>query len=158
MILVYNVLMLALYLAGAYITFMLHPIIGVLYIVFLVVMELQTYREACKYCCYHGKACGSGKGVIASLFFKKGDPKKFCERKLSFKDFIPQMLIGMIPFVLGIALLISRGFNPVILLAAIYPLLSWFVVNPLLYGTICKHCKQGKNCCPAMEFFNKKKK
>jgi len=151
--------MLALYIAGAYIMFKLYLIMGVLYVIFLIIMELQVYREGCRYCCYYGKKCGCGKGVIAPLFFKKGTPEKFCERELGFKDFIPQMLVGLIPFVVGTALLISRGFNLLILMAVIYPILSWFVINPLLYGKlVCNHCKQGKKCCPAMDFFNKKKK
>lgn len=100
-----------------------------------------------------------GKGVIAAKFFKKGDPKKFCERKLGFKDFIPQILVVLIPLIVGIALLVSRGFNLPILIAMIYPVFSWFVINPILYGKLaCIHCKQGSICCPALNFFIKKEK
>jgi len=108
---------------------------------------------------YYGKLCAFGKGIVAAKFFKKGDPKKFCERELGFKDFIPQILVVLIPLIVGIALLISRGLNLPILIAMIYPLFSWFVINPILYGKLaCIHCKQGSICCPALNFFIKKEK
>jgi hypothetical protein len=40
----------------------------------------------------------------------------------------------------------------------IYPVFSWFAVNPILYGKLaCLHCKQGSICCPALKFFTKGK-
>ena len=158
MIFIVNILTLLVYVAGAYIMFKLNLITGILYIIYLIILEFQVYREGCRYCFYYGKLCAFGKGAIAALFFKKGNPKKFCERKLSIKDFIPQLLVVLVPLIVGIALLISRGFNIIILIALLYPLLSWFCVNPIIYGKIaCIHCKQGSICCPALEFFTKKK-
>ena len=92
------------------------------------------------------------------MFFKEGNPEKFCERALGVKDFIPHVLVVLIPLLVGIAILISRGFNPLILTAMIYPVFSWFAVNPILYGKLaCPHCKQGSICCPALKFFAKGK-
>lgn len=143
-------------LAGAYIMFVLHWITGVLFIIYVVIMELNVYREGCRYCYYYGKRCANGKGVLAKFFVKKGDPKKFCERELRWKDFAPMMLGVFIPVIVGILLLISRGFNIWILLAVIYPALNWFAINPFSYGKLsCAHCKQGAKCCPAKEFFDK---
>lgn len=159
MVLVYNLAMLLVYLTGAYIMFSLSQLTGILYMLYVLIIELQVYREGCKYCFYYGKRCVAAKGLIAPFIIKKGDPKKFCERELSFKNFIPQLLVTLVPLVVGIALLISRGFNILILLALIYPLLSWFIVNPIVYGKIaCPHCKQGSICCPASDFFMKKQK
>lgn len=139
--------------------FSLSQLTGILYMLYVLIIELQVYREGCKYCFYYGKRCVAAKGLIAPFIIKKGDPKKFCERELSFKNFIPQLLVTLVPLVVGIALLISRGFNILILLALIYPLLSWFIVNPIVYGKIaCPHCKQGSICCPASDFFMKKQK
>ena len=107
---------------------------------------------------YYGKLCAFGKGAIAAIFFEEGTPEKFCERELGFKDFIPQVLVVLIPLLVGIALLISRGFNLLILTAMIYPVFSWFAVNPFLYGKLaCIQCKQGSICCPALKFFTKGK-
>ncbi|MBW2976779.1 hypothetical protein KY347_05015 [Candidatus Woesearchaeota archaeon] len=159
MVFAYNIAMLLVYLAGAYIMFKLSLIAGILYIIYLVILELSLYREGCRYCFYYGKRCVAGKGLIAPVFVKKGNPKKFCERKLKMKDFIPQILVVLIPLIVGIALLISRGFEILILIALIYPVFSWFTVNPLIYGKLaCIHCKQGTICCPALDFFAKGKK
>lgn len=154
-----NILILAVYVAGTYIILSLSLIAGILYIAYIVLLERRFFKEGCVYCVYYGQLCAFGKGVIAAKFFKQGDPNKFCERELGFKDFLPQILVVLIPFSLGIALLISRGFNLPILIAMLYPLLSWFVVNPILYGKLaCIHCRQGSICCPALKFFTKKKK
>lgn len=159
MVLVVNIFQLAVYAAGAYILFELSMITGTLYVLYLLMLEVNVYREGCRYCCYYGKLCAFGKGKVAVMFFRRGNPKKFCERKLSFKDIIPQLLVVLIPVIVGIALIISRGFDWIILMAILYPLFSWLCLNPIIYGKLaCAHCKQGSICCPALEFFMKKGK
>jgi len=154
-----SILQLLVFVAGLYIMFTLHWITGILFLIFLIILEIQLYREGCVNCCYYGKRCAFGKGIIASKFFKRGDPKIFRVRNLSWKDFIPQILVVAIPLVVGIALLISRGFNVLILIAIVYPILSWFFLNNIIYGKLaCPHCKQGSICCPALNFFDKSKK
>ncbi len=154
-----NILQLAVYVAGAYIMFKLSLITGILYVVYLLLLERSVFKEGCIHCCYYGKFCAFGKGVVAAKFFKRGDPKKFCERRLGLKDFIPQLLVVLIPLIIGVALLVSRGFDTSILIAMAYPLLSWFAINPILYGKLaCLHCKQGSICCPALKFFTEKQK
>jgi small-conductance mechanosensitive channel len=153
-----TILMLLVYVAGAYIMFVLNLITGILYVIYILLLEFFLYKEACPHCYYYGKLCAFGKGKLAKIFYKKGDPKKFCKRELKFKDLIPQLLVVLIPLIVGIALLISRGFNLSILIALIYPIFSWFVLNPIIYGKLaCPHCKQGSICCPALKFFTKKK-
>ncbi|MCK5283799.1 MAG: hypothetical protein KAK00_10460 [Nanoarchaeota archaeon] len=153
-----NLLMLTVYVAGAYIMFMLSLIMGILYVIYLIFLEIFLYKEVCPNCFYYGKLCAFGKGKTAAIFFKKGDPKKFCEREINWKDFIWQILVVLVPLVAGIALLISRGFNILILAALAYPVFSWFFLNPIIYGKLaCPHCKQGSICCPALKFFTKKK-
>lgn len=141
--------------AGAYIMFRLHWITGVLYILFLIFLEYSIYKEGCRYCYYYNKMCAFGRGKLAPLFTKKGNPKKFCERELKWKDFVPMMLASIIPIIVGIALLISRGFHLLTLIAILYPIANWFIINPILYGKVaCRYCKQGKKCCPALDFFS----
>ena len=157
-IVVANVLILAVYVSGGYIMFKPSLITGILYLVYVVLLEGYYLKEGCINCCYFNKLCAFGKGVVTSKIFKKGSPEKFCQRELGFKDFIPQLLIVLIPLIVGVALLISRGFDILILIALIYPVLSWFAVNPIVYGKLaCPHCKQGSICCPALKFFTKKK-
>jgi len=106
-----NILILAVYVAGAYIMLALSLITGFLYVAYLVILEFQYFKEGCTCCWYYGKLCAFGKGAIAAILFKEGDPEKFCERELGFKDFIPQVLVVLIPLIVGTAILISRGFN-----------------------------------------------
>ena len=157
-VIISNILMLAVYIAGAFIMFRLSLITGILYAAYIVLLERHIFKEGCVHYCYYGKSCAFGKGVIAAKLFKRGNPEKFCEREISFKDFIPQILVVLIPLIVGVALLISRGFDILILIALIYPVLSWFAINPILYGKLaCPHCKQGSICCPALKFFAKNK-
>ena len=150
------IVMLLTWLAALYIMFSLSCITGWLFVIFLVVLESSVYREGCRHCYYYGKRCAFVRGKIAPLFFKKRDGKAFSEREITWKDFLPQILVGLIPVIVGIALLISRGFEWLMLIAVIYPVLNWFIINPILYGKLtCAHCKQGKKCCPALKFFDK---
>jgi len=143
---------------GLFILFTLHWITGILYAIFLIILEISIYREGCRYCCYYGRTCAFGRGRIAGLFFKKGDAKKFSEKSVSFKSFLPYLLGNLIPLIIGIILLISRGFNWIILIATIYPLVSWFVLNPFIFGELaCPHCEQCSKC-PAAQYFIKKEK
>ena len=159
MVLVFNLALLVVYLAGAYIMFRLHLITGILYVIFLLFIESSVYREGCRYCYYYGKRCVAGRGLIAPLFVKKGAPKKFCEKEITFKNLIPQLLVVIIPVVVGIALLISRGLHVLTLISVVYPVFSWFAINPVIYGKLaCNHCRQGSICCPTMDFFSKQKK
>ncbi|MFH1450889.1 MAG: hypothetical protein ABIF92_02820 [archaeon] len=152
------ILQLSLYVTGSFIMFKLHYITGILYIIFVLFMESTIYREGCRDCFYYGKRCAFGRGLLAPLFVKKGDGKAFREKEVTFKDLIPQVLLSLIPVLVGIALLISRGFDALILIALLYPVILWFGLNEIIYGKLsCPHCKQGKICCPAMEFFMKKR-
>lgn len=81
--------------------FALSLITGFLYVAYLVILELYFLKEGCIHCCYYGKLCAFGKGAVAAMFFKEGDPEKFCERELGFKDFIPQVLVVLIPLIVG---------------------------------------------------------
>ena len=151
-----NFFTLLVYLAGGYIIFKLSVITGILYLAYLALLEFNLYRKSCVHCYYYGKRCAFGKGRVAALFFKKAEVQQFCKNKFSFKDFVPQILIILVPFIVGVALLISRGYNFLIIIAIIYPVASWIIFNPIIHGKLaCPFCKQGAVCCPALSFFNK---
>ena len=140
---------------GFYIISKLNLYLGVLYIIYILILEFKVYKEGCVICCYYGKRCAFGRGLIASKFFKKGDNKKFCDRKLSWKGMIPEILVLLIPIVIGVYFLV-KDFNYLMLVFVIYLALIWFVFNALFYGKLaCCYCKQGSICCPAKKFFNK---
>lgn len=158
LVLMISILQVAVYLTGAYIMFRLHLAAGILYVAFIVFLEGSVCREGCRNCYYYGKLCAFGRGKIAGLILKRGDPREFSKRELGWKDFVPQILVVLIPLIAGIAIMVSRGFDVWILCAMIYPLLSWFCLNPWIYGNIaCAHCRQGRKCCPALRFFSKEK-
>lgn len=155
-VIVFNSVLLVTYLVGLYILLQLGFVWGLLYIVYLIVLEFTTYREGCVNCYYYGKRCISGRGLCARLFFREGDPKKFCEREVTWKNLLPQVLVLIFPTAGG-AILLYMGFSLLILLLVAIPWLIWFLGNPLIYGKLaCPHCKQGRLCCPANKFFSRK--
>lgn len=155
MVLSYNLATFATYAAGAYILFQLGILFGALYLLFLFYLELSVYREGCVNCYYFGKVCIAGRGKIAPLFFKKGNPKKFCEKEMSFKDLVPQLLSVIIAEVVGIYLLL-QSFSWLIVGVMAVPIIVWVFGNPIIYGKLaCPHCKQGEICCPAKDYFSK---
>lgn len=157
-IIITNLITLAVYGAGAYLFFQFGLFWGTMFLLYLLYMEASTFREGCRYCFYYGKRCAFGRGVIASWFIKRGDPKKFCERELTIKDFIPHMFIAFLPIIPGTLILLS-GFSWLVLGLMALPIIVNFAGNPVIYGRLaCPHCNQGSICCPACEYFMKKEK
>jgi len=144
------------YAIGAYIMFDLGVIWGCLYLAFCLFAEIRIMRMSCIHCYYYGKWCGLGRGKLASLFFKKGDPKKFLEKKITWKDLIPDMLVSLIPFVIGIYILFIR-FNWLMLVLVLILLLLTTFGNGFVRGNFaCKFCKQRGLGCPAEKLFANK--
>lgn len=141
--------------SGLYLLYLIYPLLSLVFLLYLIYLEVSIYREGCRYCYYYGKRCAFLRGKIVKLFLKKGDPKKFSEKTVSFKDFIPNSLVNIIPLIAGIYLLI-KDFNWIILIIAIYPVIILFIGNPILFGKLaCPRCKQAVNC-PVCEFFKKR--
>ena len=72
-----------------------------LFIAYIIAFEIRLLKYHCPDCYYYGKVCGFGKGIVSSLFFKKGDPKKFTCKEIGYKDLIPDMLVFFIPAISG---------------------------------------------------------
>ena len=138
---------------GTYLSYLVNPIVGLLYLFWWIYLEYSTFTEGCVNCHYYGKRCAFGRGIIAKHLFAKGNPKKFCERKVTQKDMIPYYISVAIPLFSGIYLL-WLNFDWSILVMMVYPMLVMFLANPVIYGKwACPNCKQGAICCPAMDFF-----
>lgn len=151
-----NLVTLLNYAIGLYLLYRINIIFAGFFLVYLLAVEIFTYREGCVSCWYYSKRCASGRGKIAPLLFKRDDPKRFCEKQVTWKNLMPQILVTVIPMVAGIYLLI-QGFSWTILILTLTPILVWFLGNPIIFGKLaCPHCKQGRICCPANEFFGKK--
>jgi len=145
------------YILGAIILVGFGIIVVILYLAYCLGVEMLVVFRSCKFCYYYNRVCGLGKGKIASLFTKKGDPKKFTERNVNPSDLIPDFLVTVFPIVGGVILLVLNfsfiRIGMIILLA----ILS-FGGTAIIRGYLaCKYCKQREIGCPAQQFFSKNK-
>jgi len=152
-----NILQLSIYLIGGAIIYMAGPAWLIVYIPYILWLEIRLLRGSCVNCYYYGKYCAFGKGKLCGLFFKKGSPKKFLSCSITWKDMIPDFLVSLAPVVVGIVLMII-SFKWTLLMLVVLLFLLTSAGNGLVRGSIaCKHCKQRELGCPAEKLFNKKK-
>ncbi len=152
-----NVVSFGIYVLGFLITYQLGRIPSIIYLGFIVVLEFRLIRYSCTNCYYWGKTCGFGKGRLSALFFKKGVPLKFCNNVITWKYMIPDLLVSLIPLVVGIILLIMN-FEALMLFALILLIALTTAGNGYVRGTLtCRYCKQRELGCPADRLFNKGK-
>ncbi len=156
-ILVSNFVLIGTYLIGAFIVYQIGVIWLILYLIFIGILELRLIKGHCVDCYYYGKYCAFGKGKISSIFFKKGNPDKFCKKQITWKNLVPDFMVSIIPIVIGIILLFIEFSWLILILILLLVLLtfwgSWFVRSQLA----CKYCKQRKLGCPAQKLFEKRK-
>jgi len=76
-----NVVTVLIYGLGFYILIGISIWIGILYLLYCIWIEFMILKRSCVSCYYYDKFCGLGKGKLAPLFFKKGDPKKICSKR-----------------------------------------------------------------------------
>jgi len=157
-IIISNLLQLAIYTIGIIIIEPLGIIWILIYLAYIVFLEIRLLRKSCINCYYYGKRCAFGKGKLCSLFFKKGDIEKFAATEnITWKDLLPDMLVAIIPLIIGIVRLIM-DFNWLLLLLVIILFLLVSKGNELVRGSLaCKYCKQRETGCPAEKMFNKEK-
>jgi len=128
-----------------------------LYISYIIILEIRLLKFHCPNCYYYGKVCAFGKGIISSLFFKKGDPVQFSCKTFGYKDLIPDILVFIIPAISAIVLLILK-FDWFILLSFVILVFLNFSGNAYIRGQLaCKNCKQKELGCPAIDFFESSK-
>ncbi|RPH33753.1 MAG: hypothetical protein EHM93_03705 [Bacteroidales bacterium] len=150
-----NLLSLLIYGLGFAILLLINTLLASIYLAFVLSLEIRIIRNHCINCYYYGKTCGFGKGRISALLFKKGDSSRFCTMKITWKDMIPDMLVVIIPLIVGIILLI-KDFDYKILIAIALLLFLATMGNGFVRGTLtCKYCKQREIGCPADKLFNK---
>ena len=77
--------------------------------------------------------------------------------KITWKDIIPDLLVSLIPVVIGILILIN-DFNWTLLLLVLTIFILTFIGNGFIRSRLaCNHCKQRKLGCPTQKLFEKKK-
>jgi hypothetical protein len=126
------------------------------YLLFLVYLEVNQLARGCVHCAYYGRACFSGKGLVASWFFKRGDPSRFANREFSWLSLLPDMLVVLIPLGLGLFLSV-RQFDWIRLVLMAGLVILAFPGNGLVRGRLaCCHCRQRELGCPAERLFQRR--
>lgn len=152
-----NLFQIVIYAAGAHILFQLGLAWLIVYLAYIVFLEIMLLKRSCANCYYHGKHCAFGKGKLSGLFFRRGSTKRFTQLEMTWKDIIPGFLVSLIPIVTGIVLLILK-FNWLLLTLVILLFILTSAGNAFVRGKLaCKYCKQRKIGCPAEKLFNKRK-
>lgn len=141
------------YVIGGYIIYQLGIIYLILYFALIIFLEVRLLKTSCVYCYYYGKFCAFGHGKLSALFFRKGEPEKFCQRKITPKSLFWDFLVALVPLGAAIYLLITN-FNWLVLGLAIVLVLLNSAGNGLVRGKLaCKFCRQKELCCPASKLF-----
>lgn len=155
-VIISNCVSFAIYFLGAFIMYRLGAIALIAYLLYIAWLEYRVISSHCVNCYYYGKICAFGKGRISILFFKRGSPEKFNQKQMVWKDMLPDMLVSLVPVVIGIVLMI-RHFETIILLAVLFLLLLTTMGNGFVRGTpACRNCKQKELGCPASQLFENK--
>jgi len=150
-----NLVLLAIYLIGALIIIKIGLIWLIIYLLYILFLETKLLKRSCVNCYYYGRYCAFGKGKISSWFFRKGNPSLFCNRKITWKNILPDFLVAAIPLLIGIVLLIL-DFNWPLLILMILLILLTSAGNSFVRGHLaCKFCRQKELGCPAEKLFNK---
>lgn len=153
-----NAVTLAIYAIGAYILAGFGWWVVLVYAAYCVWLEFRLLARSCVNCYYYGGYCGLGKGKVCSWFFKRGNPERFLNDTISWRDLLPDFMVSVIPLVGGVFLLV-KDFSWVS-----GSLLTVLVVlstagNGLIRGKfLCMYCKQRVLGCPAERLFNRGKK
>ena len=157
-IVIANLVSIGIYLIGAFIIYQLGLVWLLIYLLYVLWLEIRLLKRSCTGCYYYGKYCAWGKGKISSLLFKKGTTNKFIGGKITWKDIIPDFLVTLIPLIVGIALLVMKFDWLILLLLAVLVLLTTAGNGFVRSKLACRYCKQREIYCPAEQLFNKNKK
>ncbi|HEY6011132.1 MAG TPA: hypothetical protein VIX18_06640, partial [Nitrospirota bacterium] len=131
-------------------------VMSALYLLYCLGNELHVMKKSCVDCFYYGRWCAFGKGKVAPLLFKQGEPGRFISKMISWKELMPDMLVLMIPLLGGIALLVQRFSWSVALMLAALLVLSLNGTYVVRSQIACKYCKQRELGCPAEQFFSRR--
>jgi hypothetical protein len=131
------------------------PLLGT-YLLFLLCLEVNLLAKSCAHCFYYGRRCFTGRGVVCSWFFKRGDATRFCSREITWLSILPDLLVTLIPLLVGLFVLIRR-FDWTCLSLMIGLVILAFPGNGFIRGKLaCCHCRQRELGCPAEKLFRKR--
>jgi hypothetical protein len=127
------------------------------YLLVCLAVESNVLARSCVDCYYYGKTCAFGKGRLCAVLFKRGDPKRFAAREISWLTLFPDFSVFLIPVIVGGAMLAITfvWWRAALILALV--LLTFAGNAAVRTGFACKHCKQRELGCPAEKLFAEKK-
>lgn len=67
-----NLLSISIYIIVAFIVSQIRLVWLAIYLFYILILEVRVLKTSCVDCYYFGKVCASGKGKLASLFFRRG--------------------------------------------------------------------------------------
>ena len=158
MALLSSLVSISIYAIGAYVLSGIGILFSILYLIYCLWIEIRVLRVACVNCYYYGRVCGLGRGRVCSLFFKRGDPRKFVEREASLRQILPDFMVSIFPIVGGIILLVRNFTWLLVAMLAILVILSFWGTAVIRGSFACKYCKQREIGCPAEKLFSKEKR
>jgi len=127
------------------------------YLVYVAWAEARVLWGSCRDCSYFGGRCAFGKGWLAALLLKRGDPRRFARRKVRWVQLLPDFVIYAIPIAAGIVVLSRRSSILVLVLTIVLGIVS-LAGTPLVRGSLaCRYCKQRAIGCPAERLFSGKR-
>lgn len=156
-VIISNIIQLSIYATGTVLVYNFGLVWALLYLLFVIVLEIRLLGRHCIDCYYYGKTCAFGKGRLSCLIFPKGDNERFSRRKIGWKDMIPDFLVIVIPVLAGIASLLTVFRWTTVLLVILIIILGFPCTGFIRGSPACKYCRQREIGCPAMELFEGKK-
>lgn len=155
MVVLSNLVSLGIYGLGAFIIFQVGWIYMTIYLAFILVLEIRLLKGHCVDCYYYDKACAFGKGRLSAVFFKQGSAKRFSDKRITWWNMMPDILVALVPVIVGIVVLFM-DFSWMILASVIGLLLLATVGNRAVRSSLaCKRCRQRELGCPAENLFQK---
>lgn len=126
------------------------------YLLFCLGNELQIMKKSCTDCFYFGRWCAFGRGKAAALLFKRGEPRHFHAKHITWKDLLPDMLVVVFPLVAGSVLLLQAFSWTTLVLLAVFAALSFGGTYLIRSRIACAGCRQRELGCPAEQFFSRR--
>jgi hypothetical protein len=150
-----NLVSLAIYGLGSFIIYQAGWVWMVVYLVYLLILEIRLLGGHCRHCYYYGRTCAFGKGRLSAAIFKPGDPERFNARSATWRSMIPDILVVLVPMVVGIVDL-ARDFSWAVLAVMLGILVLATVGNGAVRSSLaCSRCRQRELGCPAERLFAK---
>ena len=141
---------------GAYLLARITVWLVIPYLAYMTWVEMRILWSSCRECVYYGGGCAFGKGRIAALFLKQGDPHRFANRQIRWIHLLPDFVLFPLPVAAGVALL-SRQFSWTTLILTVVLAVVSLAGTALVRGSLaCRYCKQRTIGCPAERLFSGK--